>query len=93
MDRQNESIADRIFNHLKTKIQDCDYLPRETLHEKQICEELGCGRTLVREALISLRIENLVESFPRSNICGKLISGEYINEIYQIRKLLESTVA
>ncbi|WP_180951093.1 GntR family transcriptional regulator [Marasmitruncus massiliensis] len=93
MDKQNGSIADRVFTHLKTKIQDCDYMPGATLHEKQICEELGCGRTPVREALLALRKENLVDIFPRSSIRVKPITGGYINEIYQIRKLLESAVA
>ena len=92
-DRQSGSIADRVFTHLKNKIQDCEYLPGETLHEKQLCEELGCGRTPVREALLALKKEKLIDIFPRSSIRIKPITGEYVNEIYQIRKLLESAVA
>lgn len=92
MKGQNRSIADCIFKHLKSKIQDCDYMPGETLHEKQLCEQLECGRTPLREALLALKKENLVEIFPRSGIRIKPLTQEYVNEIYQLRKLLESTV-
>ncbi len=53
----------------------------------------GAGRTPVREAFLMLQKENLIEIFPRSGTCAKRILPEDITQLYQLRKLIEPTVA
>jgi DNA-binding GntR family transcriptional regulator len=93
MDTTEKTLTEQAYTCLKTRIQNCDYMPGVPLFEKQLCEELGCGRTPIREALLALKKENLVEIYPRKGMCVKPLEKDYINEIYQLRKLLEATVA
>jgi GntR family transcriptional regulator, rspAB operon transcriptional repressor len=46
------SLTERALAYLKEKIQNCELMPGEFLSEKRLCEEIGCGRTPVREALL-----------------------------------------
>lgn len=89
----DKSMTQRAYNFLRLKIQNCEYMPGETLVEKQICESLQCGRTPVREALLTLRQEGLVDVFPRKGMCVRPLTKQDINEIYQARKILECSVA
>lgn len=86
------SLTEQAYQVLKQRIQDCEYMPGQPLSEKGLCEALDCGRTPVREALLALRGEGLVEIFPRKGIRVAGFSHERISEIYQIRKLIEPTV-
>ncbi len=92
MEERSTSLTQRALAYLKEKIQNCELAPGEILLEKELCQEIDCGRTPVREALLSLRGEGLVEIFPRKGIRVAPFTREGICEIYQIRKLLEPTV-
>lgn len=87
------NLTMRAYAFLKERIQNCDYMPGEPLYEKLICEMLSCGRTPVREALLALRNEGLVDIYPRRGMCVHPITREYVDEIYQVRKLLEPAMA
>lgn len=92
MERASASMTQKSLLYLRDKIQNCQLMPGETLSEKELCEEIGCGRTPVREALLSLRGDGLVEIFPRKGIRVAPFTKEGICEIYQIRKLIEPAV-
>lgn len=85
-------MTDRAYAFLKEKLQNCEYMPGDTLNEKKLCECIDCGRTPVREALLKLRDEELVEIFPRKAIRAAQFTHRKVSEIYQLRKLLEPTI-
>jgi len=91
---KNEAISmtQRALTDLREKIQNCQIMPGESLSEKTLCTELNCGRTPVREALLALRGEGLIEIFPRKGIRVAPFTREGIGEIYQIRKIIEPVV-
>ena len=67
----------------------CQYMPGEAVNELKIMEETGIGRTPVREALLALKEEGLIEIRPRKGTFACAITEFQINEMYQIRRLLE----
>ena len=89
----SQTLKEQAYNYIKHKIKRCTYLPGEAIHELRIVEETGIGRTPVREALLSLKEENLVEVRPRKGTFAPVITESLINEMYQIRQILEPTVA
>lgn len=93
MEIPGANLKETAYAFVKNKILNCDYYPGQDISEKQIAETIGAGRTPVREALIMLQQENLVEIFPRSGTCAKRILPSEIVELYQIRKLIEPAVA
>lgn len=68
-------------------------MPGDAVGEPEIMEETGIGRTPVREALLALKEEGLIEIRPRKGTFASPITEQQINEIYQIRSLLEPVTA
>lgn len=88
----NLSQTDLAYRYLLDKILSCEYLPGQEISEKMLNEELSFGRTPIREALLALKSQNLVKVYPRRGMHIRPFTRKYINEIYQIRKIIEPTV-
>lgn len=89
----NTNLKETAYTYIKDKILNCEYYPGQDISEKQIVEMIRTGRTPVREALIMLQRENLVEIYPRKGTCAKTITIPDTIELYQLRKLLEPAAA
>lgn len=74
---------------LLDKILSCEYLPGQDISEKKLYEELSFGRTPIREALVTLKSQNLITVYPRKGMQIRPFTPQYIDEIYRIRKILE----
>lgn len=85
-----KSIA---YDYLKRKILSCELLPGQKLNEKEIQDAIGAGRTPVREAILRLAQEDMIVIRPRTGTYIKNISVDAINELYQMRKIIEPTTA
>jgi DNA-binding GntR family transcriptional regulator len=70
---ENNNLTSQAYHLIMKKIIDAEYQPGQKITEKQVENELGIGRTPVREALIQLRQENLLNVIPQS--------GTYISKI------------
>lgn len=85
----NLSQTETVYNYLLEKILSCEYLPGQEISEKMLNAELSFGRTPIREALVTLKSQNLITVYPRKGMQIRPFTQKYINEIYQIRKLIE----
>ena len=86
-------LSQKAYSFLRKGIIGGKYKPGEPILESAISKELGVSRTPVREALKLLEKENLVNSYPRRGAFITIISLEKIQEIYQIREIIEGEVA
>jgi DNA-binding GntR family transcriptional regulator len=93
MKTKKVSQTQKAYKYLKNKIQTCEYIPGQEIYEKQLFEELGYGRTPIREALLTLKKENLIEVFPRKGMIVTHITTKDVNELYQMRKLIDQNIA
>ena len=87
------TLKEQAYEHIKHKLKMCVYMPGDAVGEPEIMEETGIGRTPVREALLALKEEGLIEIRPRKGTFASPITEQQINEIYQIRSLLEPVTA
>ena len=60
-----DSLVDRAYREIKTRIMGNLYPPNLQVLEQDLALQLGMSRTPVREALIRLEKEGLVEILPR----------------------------
>lgn len=67
--------------------------PGERLKEEQLARELGISRTPVREALVMLQAEGLVDAMPNRGSTVRTYSLEALEEMYELRSLLEGHAA
>ena len=67
--------------------------PGQRLKEEELARELGISRTPVREALLMLESEGLVESIPRRGATVRSYAVSDLDDVYQLRALLEGHAA
>ena len=87
------SFADNAYHELRTRILDNRMLPGEQFTEVEIATLLKMSRTPVREAMLRLAGEGLVEMRPRHGMRIKSISVVDMREIYEVLMALESVAA
>ena len=88
-----KSLKDHVYDFLSAQIQENRFKPGEKINEKSLCEDLGISRTPVREALIELANEGLLERRPRRGFVVKELTKEEVKEIYKILGCLEGVAA
>lgn len=67
--------------------------PGRRLKEEELAQELGISRTPVREALLMLQAEGLVDAAPNRGATVRSHSVEDLTDLYQLRALLEGYAA
>ncbi|MEP7183837.1 MAG: GntR family transcriptional regulator [Betaproteobacteria bacterium] len=87
------SLVDGAYRTMRTKILDNEWAPGHRALEQELALELGMSRTPVREALIRLAKEGLVEVVPRHGMRVLPVSAADMDEIYQLLGSLEATAA
>lgn len=83
------SLRARVFATLENAIINGDYKEGDAMNEIRLSEQLGVSRTPVREALMQLELEGLVEITQNKGAVVVGISAQDIEDIYAIRLHLE----
>lgn len=83
------SARKKTYEYLKEKVLSGSFTPGERLTEEHLAEELGVSRTPIREALHKLELEGLVKPLETRGFCVSLDSVEEMEEIFEIRAILE----
>jgi len=81
----------RIYSDLRAELVSLARRPGEAISEAEIALTYGVSRTPVREAILKLADEGLVEIFPQSGIFVSRIPIGELPEAIIIRKALEET--
>jgi DNA-binding GntR family transcriptional regulator len=83
------TILEQVYNRIKDDILSGVYGPGYHLQEKELAEKLGVSRSSVREALKQLSVEGLTDHLPHKGVIVKSLNEVEINEIFEIRAVLE----
>ncbi len=85
--------AQRPSEVIREAIIDGRLAPGQRLKEEELARELGISRTPVREALLILESEGLVESIPKRGATVRSYAVDDLDDLYQLRALLEGYAA
>jgi DNA-binding GntR family transcriptional regulator len=85
--------VERAYQAIRTRILDNVWPPGHHCLEQSLAIELGMSRTPVREALIRLQNEGLIEVVPRHGMRVLPVSPSDMAQIYAILTSLESMAA
>ncbi|WP_245976380.1 GntR family transcriptional regulator [Amycolatopsis palatopharyngis] len=85
--------VDRVYSALRDGILEGRYTAGTRLGEAELAEITGSSRTPVREALRQLEMEGLVEVLPHRGARVAEWTAEDLEEIYDLRTLLEGYAA
>jgi DNA-binding GntR family transcriptional regulator len=87
------SLVDEAYEQIRRRILDNTWPPGHRALEQEVALALGMSRTPVREALLRLQSEGLVEVIPRHGMRVQPVSPNDMREIYQILTALECMAA
>jgi DNA-binding GntR family transcriptional regulator len=85
--------AEKAYLAIKDKIVTLDMPPGSSIVLADLADELGLGRTPVREALKQLQAENLVVVLQRRGMSVAEIALTDLRQLYEMRVLLEPACA
>lgn len=89
----SESLSARAYRILLDQLIMLDIEPGEPIMEKQLAEELGVGRTPLREALKRLEADHLVVTYPRRGTFASQVDVTELAHVSEVRQALEPLAA
>ncbi|HET7214521.1 MAG TPA: GntR family transcriptional regulator [Terriglobia bacterium] len=88
-----KSLSQRAYDMLCLQIVQGKLRPGERVLAKNLSNQLGMGRTPVREALLRLQNEGIIICNSRHNYKVRILTPEDIKEIYDTLGILEGAAA
>lgn len=87
------SLAEGAYAEIKRRILSNEYPGGFQILEDALCEELGMSRTPLREGLMRLQNEGLIEVLPRRGMRVLPLTADDIADIYEVISALELLAA
>lgn len=87
------SLSEQAYQQLRQMIVRLEFAPGEVLREDDLREQLGIGRTPIREALQRLERDHFVTVIPRQGIFVSGIDVSELSMLFETRSVLEPYAA
>lgn len=87
------SLRTRVLEEVKELIISGELPAFARLHERNLSQELGVSRVPLREAILTLESQGLVEVRPRIGAFVKPLTKKYVEELFDVRAALEPLAA
>ena len=88
-----KSLTELVVENLRARIIDGRLRLGEALSENALAAELGISKTPVREALLQLKLEGLVDVLPQRGTYVFRLAGDQVVKISELREILEVAAA
>ncbi|NQX12178.1 GntR family transcriptional regulator [Microbacteriaceae bacterium VKM Ac-2855] len=92
-DRGSSALSSVVYERLRSAIIACQYPAGERLRERELGIELEVSRVPIREALPRLETAGFVRMEPRKGAIVTFITAEDVEELYDLRSVIEPLVA
>jgi len=93
IDKVPASLRQQVLERLREAIISGHLTPGARLTERELTEQMGVSRTVLREALRQLEAEHLVEVIPNKGPVVRALSREEAEDLYRIRAVLHGLAA
>lgn len=88
-----KTLKDHVYDYIANQILIGKLHPEDKINENSICSELAISRTPVREALIQLASEGILDNVPRKGFIVKSLSKKEASELYVLLGHLDGLAA
>ena len=92
MSMQIKDVSRQVYEQIKNKIFNLEFEFGERIDIKRLCEEFGVSSTSVRTGIKKLIEDGLIKYIPRKGYYVYSPTPKDIQEIYELRKMLECYV-
>lgn len=87
------TLREKAYEMIRDAIVRNDYLPGQTLSIASLVEALGISHTPIREAVVRLSQEGLLEYEPNKRLRVTTVTRADVGHVYQVRLLIEPPTA
>ncbi len=88
-----QPLAITAYETIVRKIISLEYQPGQHLEENQLVDDLGIGRTPIREAIVRLRSERMLESHPNKGVIVRPITIQNAKAMFESMEIIELGIA
>jgi len=82
-------VRDSVYGRIRADVLTCVLRPGTQIQERELADQYGVSKSPVRDALLRLQEQNLIEVLPRKGYRVKPISITEVSEMYEMRLILE----
>lgn len=93
IEKAPRTLREIALERMRAAIVEFHFKPGQRLVERDVCEQLGVSRSVVREVIRHLEAEGLVHTIPHQGPIVATLDAETAAQIYELRSLLESAAA
>lgn len=86
-------LADDVYDQILSAIVNGEIAPGERLIQEKIASQINISRTPVREALLRLEQEGILEISGRKGFSIRQISEDEVRQVYAVREAIEGYAA
>jgi DNA-binding GntR family transcriptional regulator len=90
---RGRTAAERAYEYVKARLLDGRFAGGTLLSENELAQRLGVSRTPVRQALVQLEAEELLELYPKRGALVVPISPSEAEDVLEARLLIEQYCA
>jgi DNA-binding GntR family transcriptional regulator len=90
---RGRTAAERAYDYVKARLLDGRFAGGTLLSENELASRLGVSRTPVRQALVQLEAEELIELYPKRGALVVPISPSEAEDVLEARLLIEQHCA
>jgi DNA-binding GntR family transcriptional regulator len=90
---EKKPLATRAYEILHEKIITMELRPGHSIDEKETIESIGIGRTPVREALLRLASEDLLQFIPNKGFIVKPLTLQDVKAMFEALRVIENGAA
>lgn len=87
------NLRTRVLEEVKERIISGELPAGARLHERNLSHELGVSRVPLREAILTLESQGLIEVRPRIGAFVKPLTRKYVEDLFNVRLALEPLAA
>jgi DNA-binding GntR family transcriptional regulator len=88
-----QQLKDVVYERLRTALIDLTIEPGKPLREAALAAQLGVSKTPIREAIVRLERDGLVELAPYRGARARVYTAEDLRELCELREVIEGECA
>jgi len=86
-------VRETVYQDLRREVLNCTLRPGQQLQERELVERFGVSKSPIRDALLKLEQQGLVEVLPRKGYRIRRIDIRDVRDMYRLRLILEREAA
>lgn len=84
------SLQEQAYQYIRKKLIAGEWGDGEFLVPSKVAKEIGISYTPVREAIIQLVAEGVLQQMPKAGVCVRSLNRDDLQELFEMREILES---